>query len=89
MAAPTAASLSAAFCSHCGVLDGVCDVESELHVHGSLGHAGAAPVDDGDQRAVQFVHVTLGQQPAPAAGLVLHLKEDRGEESRSWRRKAI
>lgn len=88
-----AASLPATFCSqsptHRGVLDGVCDVESELHVHGSLGHAGAPSVDDGDQGAVQFVHVTLGQQPAPTAGLVLHLREDREEDSWSWLRTVI
>lgn len=71
------------------VLDGVCDVESELHVHGSLGYAGATSVDDGDQGAVQFVHVPLGEQPASTAGLVLHLNEDREEESRSWLRKVI
>lgn len=65
------------------------DVESELHVHGRLGHAGAPSVDDGDQRAVQFVHVALGQQPAPTAGLVLHLQEDRGEGGWSWLRKGV
>lgn len=62
-------------------LDGVCDVEKELQVHGRLGHAGAAPVDDGDQSAVQLVHVALGQQAATAAGLVLHL--DGGAEDES------
>lgn len=67
----------------------MCDVEGELHVHGSLGHAGASSVDDGDQRAVQFVHVTLGQQPAPTAGLVLHLREDREEERWPWLRKVL
>lgn len=62
------------------VLDGVCDVEYELHVHGSLWHAGAPAVDDGDQRAVQFVHVALGQQPASTASLVLHLHKEAEEE---------
>lgn len=59
------------------MLDGVCDVEHELHVHGSLGYAGTASVDDGDQRAVQFVHVALGQESATAASLVLHLHKNR------------
>lgn len=68
------------------MLDGVCDVENELHVHGSLRYAGTASVDDGDQRAVQFVHVALGQQPASAAGLVLHLhKEAEGALGSSWK----
>lgn len=55
-------------------LDGVSDVEDELHVHGSLRHAGATSVDDGDQGAVQLVHVALREQPSCAAGLVLHLR---------------
>lgn len=62
------------------MLDGVCDVENELHVHGSLGYAGTPSVDDGDQRAVQFIHVTLGQQPASTASLVLHLHKEAEEE---------
>lgn len=52
---------------------GVCDVKDELHVHGSLRYARAASVDDGDQSAVQFVHVALREEPASAASLVLHL----------------
>lgn len=62
----------------------MCDVENELHVHGGLGHAGTPSVDDGDQRAVQLVHVALGQQPASAAGLVLHLgkRKEVGEKKR-------
>lgn len=71
------------------VLDGVRDVENELHVHGSLGNAGATSVDDGDQRAVQFVHVALGQQPASGAGLVLHLSKEAEGGSRCWLTKTI
>lgn len=71
------------------MLDGVRDVENELHVHGSLGNAGATSMDDGDQRAVQFVHVALGQQPASGAGLVLHLSKETEEESRWWLTKTI
>ena len=59
------------------------DVEEELHVHGDLGHAGTAAVDDGDQGAVQVVHVALGEQPAPRARLVLHLGWVGGTEGRT------
>lgn len=52
---------------------GVCDVKDELRVHGRLRYARAASVDDGDQSAVQFVHVALREEPASAASLVLHL----------------
>lgn len=54
--------------------DDVCDVKDELHVHGSLWDAGAASVDDGDQGAVQLVHVALGEELTSAASLVLHLQ---------------
>lgn len=54
--------------------DDVRNVKDELHVHGGLGDAGAASVDDGDQGAVQLVHVALGEELASAAGLVLHLQ---------------
>lgn len=60
-------------------LDGVCDVEDELHVHGSLGDTGAPAMDDGDQSAVQLVHVALREEPAPAARLVLHLRGAQGD----------
>lgn len=50
------------------------NVKDELHVHGGLRDAGAASVDDGDQGAVQLVHVALGEELASAAGLVLHLR---------------
>lgn len=53
--------------------DAVCDVKDELHVQGGLRYARAASVDDGDQSAVQFVHVALREEPASAASLVLHL----------------
>lgn len=55
-------------------LDGVCDVEDELHVHGSLRHTSATSMDDGDQSAVQLVHVALREEPASGASLVLHLR---------------
>lgn len=55
------------------VLDGVCDVKDKLHVHGSLWYTGATSMDDGDQSAVQFVHVALREEPASTASLVLHL----------------
>lgn len=42
------------------VLNGVCDVEDKLHVHGCLWYAGQASVDDGDQSIVQLVHIALG-----------------------------
>lgn len=58
-------------------LDGVCDVEDELHVHGGLRDTRAASVDDGDQGAVQLVHVALREEAASAAGLVLHLRARR------------
>lgn len=54
--------------------DDVCDVKDELHVHGGLGDAGAASMDDRDQSAVQLVHVALGEELASAAGLVLNLQ---------------
>lgn len=54
--------------------DDVRNVKDELHVHGGLRDAGAASVDDGDQGAVQLVHVALGEELASAAGLVLHLR---------------
>lgn len=84
---PTAASLSATifwrfWCT--ALLDGVCDVEKELHVHGSLWYAGTPSVDDGDERAVQFVHVALGQQPASTASLVLHLHKEAEEKVGSF-----
>lgn len=66
------------------MLDEVSDVENELHVHGGLGYAGSASVDDGDQRSVQFVHVALGQQPTSAARLVLHLDPETEEEGGCW-----
>ncbi len=56
-----------------GALDGVCDVEGELHVHCSLWNACATSVDDGDQSAVQLVHVALREEASSTAGLVLHL----------------
>lgn len=55
-------------------LDGVCDVEDKLHVHGSLGDTSTTSVDDGDQSPVQLVHVVLREQPASRASLVLHLR---------------
>lgn len=57
------------------------DVEDELHVHGGLRHAGAPSMDDGDQSAVQLVHVALGEESAPGAGLVLHLGERERERT--------
>lgn len=55
-------------------LDGVCDVEDKLHVHGSLWNTSTTSVDDGDQSAVQLVHVVLREQSASRASLVLHLR---------------
>lgn len=54
--------------------DDVCNVKDKLHVHGGLGDAGTASMDDRDQGAVQLVHVALGEELASAAGLVLHLQ---------------
>lgn len=62
--------------------DDVRDVEDELHVHGGLRDAGAASVDDGDEGAVQLVHVALGEELASAAGLVLHLRVQKTTQSR-------
>lgn len=50
------------------------DVEDELHVHGGLRYAGATAVDDGNQGAVQLVHVALREESTSATGLVLHLR---------------
>lgn len=57
------------FCS----LESVCDVEDQLHVHGSLRYAGTPSVNDGNQSAVHLVHVALGEEPASGPRLVLHL----------------
>lgn len=51
----------------------MCNVKDELQVHGSLWYTGATSMDDGDQSAVQFVHVALREEPASTASLVLHL----------------
>lgn len=50
------------------------DEEDELHVHGGLRYAGATAVDDGNQGAVQLVHVALREESTSATGLVLHLR---------------
>ena len=57
----------------------MCYVEDKLHVHGSVRDTGTTSVNDGDQSAVQFVHVALGEEPAPPPRLVLHLREREGE----------
>ena len=70
---------SVQYCKSASVLDGVCDVEDELHVHSSLWDTSTTSVDDGDQSAVQLVHVALREEPTSAAGLVLHLRADTAE----------
>lgn len=71
--APTATFFSL---SQSESLDGVCDVEDELHVHGSLWDTSAASMNDGDQGAVQLVHVALREEFSSRACLVLHLVEN-------------
>ena len=56
------------------VLDAVCYVVDKLDIHGYLWHTGSASVDDGNEGAVQLVHVALGKEPASRARLVLHLR---------------
>lgn len=43
----------------------MCDVEDELHVHGSLWYTSTTSMDDRDQSAVQLIHVALREELAP------------------------
>lgn len=59
--------------------NGMCDIEHELHVHGSLWHTCTLPMDDRDQSAVHLIHVALWEKTAFGASLVLHLRKNSKE----------